>query len=107
MREMEDADVLQALDSLWMIGVALLSISVALWALYFTLDDVAVRIRLVGVALRHWTPLDPADRPSATSGIPSSEARDASSAVKPTGPATSDASSDATGAGSAPAKDAR
>lgn len=103
MREMDDADTLQALDSLWldslwMIGVALLSIAVALWALYFTIDDLAVRVRLVGVALRHWTPLDPADRPSGDAGDASVNA-----AVKP----ASDAPSAAAGAGSVPAKEAR
>lgn len=85
------ADAADALDSLWLIALALLSIATAVWLLYFTLDDLAVRVRLVGVALRNWTPLDPADR-AATSSVP------------PTQAVKSDAKSDA---GSAPAKETR
>ena len=85
-----------ALESLWLIAVALVSIAAALWMLYFTLDDLAIRVRLVGVALRQWTPLDAADRAAPTpplSSVPSSVPP--SQAVK----------SDHSEAGSAPAKE--
>lgn len=88
-----EAEMTDALESLWLIAVALVSIAVALWLLYFTLDDLAIRVRLVGVALRKWTPLDPLD------------AADRAAPVPPAKAAKSDAS--APEAGSAPAKETR
>lgn len=76
---MRDRDYDELSASLSLIAAALLSISVVLWMLYFSLDDVTLRVRLVGVALRRWTPFDPRDRADVPPVSPVSPEPDAQS----------------------------